>query len=118
LALLGHLQLRRNSASARGLGTTKDIRKLIGTRGDLTGRTEWLYHRTIMGEPSATEPWGWQLDGHHVVVNYFILGDQVVMTPHFLGSEARNRCEPTPESSRARSFFRRNKKLVSNLHVS
>jgi len=77
--------------SACGLGTTKDIMKLNGTLGELTGRTdeygEWLYHMTIMGEPSATEPWGWQLDGHHVVVNYFILGDQVVMTPQFLGSE-------------------------------
>ena len=40
-----------------------------------------------MGTPSATEPWGWQLDGHHAIVNYFVLGDQVVMTPHFYGSE-------------------------------
>src|SRR3982750_2261411 len=40
-----------------------------------------------MGTPSATEPWGWQLDGHHAIVNYFVLGDQVVMTPHFTGSE-------------------------------
>ena len=35
-----------------------------------------------MGEPSETEPWGWQLD-----VNYFVLADQVVMTPAFWGSE-------------------------------
>ena len=48
---------------------------------------EWLYHLTVMGEPSATEPWGWQLDGHHLVINYFVLGDQVVMTPTFMGSE-------------------------------
>ena len=40
-----------------------------------------------MGEPSATEPWGWQLDGHHAIINYFVLGDQVVMTPLFVGSE-------------------------------
>jgi len=40
-----------------------------------------------MGEPSATKPWGWQLDGHHVVINYFVLGDQVVMSPVFMGSE-------------------------------
>jgi len=40
-----------------------------------------------MGKPSATEPWGWQLDGHHAIVNYFVLGDQVVMTPLFAGSE-------------------------------
>jgi predicted nuclease of restriction endonuclease-like (RecB) superfamily len=40
-----------------------------------------------MGEPSATDPWGWQLDGHHVNINYFVVGDQVVMTPTFMGSE-------------------------------
>ena len=25
-----------------------------------------------------TEPWGWQIDGHHLIVNCFVLGDQVV----------------------------------------
>ena len=42
---------------------------------------------TIAWWPSATEPWGWQLDGHHAIVNYFVLGDQVVMSPFFAGSE-------------------------------
>ena len=46
-----------------------------------------FYFFTIMGTPSKTEPWGWQLDGHHLVINYFILGDQVVMTPVFMGAE-------------------------------
>ena len=40
-----------------------------------------------MGEPSATEPWGFQVDGHHLILNYFVLGDQVVMSPAFYGSE-------------------------------
>ena len=30
----------------------------------------WRYHGTVMGRPSATEPWGWQLDGHHAIINY------------------------------------------------
>jgi len=42
---------------------------------------------SIMGTPSATEPWGWQIDGHHLIVNCFILGDQMVLTPNFMGSE-------------------------------
>ena len=33
------------------------------------------------------QPWGWQIDGHHLIVNCFVLGDQVVMTPQFFGSE-------------------------------
>jgi predicted nuclease of restriction endonuclease-like (RecB) superfamily len=40
-----------------------------------------------MGTPSADKPWGWQMDGHHLIINYFVLGDQVVMSPVFVGSE-------------------------------
>ncbi|MEM7145266.1 MAG: DUF3500 domain-containing protein [Verrucomicrobiota bacterium] len=79
------------SLSARGLQTTQDIMKLNETlaelKNDWEGYGEWKYHLTIMGEPSDTKPWGWQFDGHHAVINYFILGDQVVMSPVFLGSE-------------------------------
>ncbi len=35
----------------------------------------------------ANEPWGWQLDGHHLNLHCFVLGDQMVMTPAFLGTE-------------------------------
>jgi hypothetical protein len=80
------------SLSAKGLKLTQDIMKLNHTLGELNNNNfreygEWLYWITIMGDPSGTEPWGWQLDGHHVIVNYFVLGDQVVMTPLFVGSE-------------------------------
>jgi Protein of unknown function (DUF3500) len=78
--------------SAKGLKLTRDIMRLNHTLGELNNNnfeeySEWLYHITIMGTPSANEPWGWQLDGHHAIINYFVLGDQVVMTPHFAGSE-------------------------------
>ncbi len=77
--------------SAKGLKLTQDIMKLNGTLAELTNNYneygEWLYFITIMGTPSDKEPWGWQLDGHHCIINYFVLGDQVVMTPMFTGSE-------------------------------
>ena len=79
------------SLSARGLRTSRDIMRLNHTLGELNGDLasygEWLYWITVMGTPSGSEPWGWQLDGHHLVINYFVLGDQVVMTPTFMGSE-------------------------------
>jgi hypothetical protein len=86
------LALLRAGLSAKGLTLTRDIMKLNETLGELNGNDfvqygEWKYHVTVMGEPSATEPWGWQLDGHHAIINYFVLGDQVVMTPFFAGSE-------------------------------
>jgi len=77
--------------SARGFQTARDIMRLEGHLSDLMDNTveygEKRYWLTIMGEPSTTQPWGWQLDGHHLIINFFVLGDQVVMTPVFLGSE-------------------------------
>ena len=83
--------LMRVSLSARGFEVTRNVMRLNETLAELADDnvflSEWLYFITIMGRPSATEPWGWQLSGHHAIVNYFVLGDQVVMTPLFLGSE-------------------------------
>ena len=74
--------LLRASLSARGYSTARDIMKLNHHLAELVQNFEeygeHLYFFTIMGTPSATEPWGWQIDGHHLVVNYFVLGDQVV----------------------------------------
>jgi Protein of unknown function (DUF3500) len=83
--------LLRGSLSTEGFQTARDVMRLNETVMEMTGRLaeygEDLYWMSIMGEPSATEPWGWQIDGHHLIINYFVLGDQVVMTPTFLGSE-------------------------------
>ncbi len=77
--------------SARGLKLTRDIMRLNETLAELSNDHEflgeWKYFITVMGKPSPTEPWGFQLDGHHCIINYFVLGDQVVMTPYFVGSE-------------------------------
>ncbi|MGB0495794.1 MAG: DUF3500 domain-containing protein, partial [Kangiellaceae bacterium] len=84
-------KLMQESLSAKGLQLSKDIMKTDQTLRELNNNNpifdEELYFITIMGKPSATEPWGWQIDGHHLVINYFILGDQVVMTPTFMGGE-------------------------------
>lgn len=77
--------------SAKGLEEVQSILKLNLTEGELLGQTnrfnEELYWFTIMGTPSKTEPWGFQFDGHHLVMNFFILGDKVTMVPTFMGSE-------------------------------
>jgi hypothetical protein len=86
------IALLQSGLSAKGLKQTRDIMRLNHTLGELNDNDfdrygEWRYHVTVMGKPSPTEPWGWQLDGHHAIINYFVLGDQVVMTPLFAGSE-------------------------------
>ena len=81
----------KESLSAKGLQKAKDIMKmeaylatLVPDYKSLGGEKYWF---TFFGTPSDTAPWGWQIEGHHLVINYFILGDQVVMTPTFMGSE-------------------------------
>jgi hypothetical protein len=85
------LGVLRAGLSAKGLEKSRAVMRLNGHLGELVNRpeeyTEFLYWLTVMGQPSDTAPWGWQLDGHHLVINYFVLGDQVVMTPTFMGSE-------------------------------
>ena len=85
------MNLMRESLSAHGLQLSLDIMKTDQTlreiNDDVLSYDEELYFFTLMGLPSATEPWGWQIDGHHLIINYFVLGDQVVMTPVFLGGE-------------------------------
>jgi hypothetical protein len=83
--------LLRESLSESGFEEAIDVMHLNETVLEMTGRIdeygEDLYWLSIMGEPSTGAPWGWQWDGHHLNINYFVLGDQVVMTPHFLGAE-------------------------------
>ena len=85
------LAMMQAGLSARGFEKSRNIMRLNGYLAELLNNFneygEGLYYLTVMGGPSRTEPWGWQLDGHHLVINYFVLGDQVVMTPTFMGSE-------------------------------
>ncbi|MFP6584842.1 MAG: DUF3500 domain-containing protein, partial [Candidatus Hydrogenedentota bacterium] len=37
--------------------------------------------------PDAEKPWGWQLDGHHLAVNFMSVNGQSSMTPMFFGAE-------------------------------
>ncbi|MFN9202831.1 MAG: DUF3500 domain-containing protein [Gemmatimonas sp.] len=79
------------SLSARGLATSAAIMKTDQTLREINRDSlsygEDLYFFTIMGTPSTTQPWGWQIDGHHLIINFFVLGDQVVMTPGVMGGE-------------------------------
>lgn len=83
--------LLQASLSARGLEQARNIMKTDQALRELNNGKEIfdeeLYYFTIMGEPSEKNPWGWQIDGHHLAINYFVLGDQVVFSPAFMGAE-------------------------------
>jgi hypothetical protein len=61
------------------------LRDYIDDYHDTLG--EYTYYFTVFGEPSASEPWGWQLMGHHVDVHCVFVGTQLVLAPVFLGAE-------------------------------
>lgn len=48
---------------------------------------ERSYNFTVFGTPSTQEPWGWQFHGHHFVMNCFVIGAQMVLSPVFMGAE-------------------------------
>lgn len=83
--------LMRATLSARGFHQARDIMRLNGLLGEVTGSVdefgEWPYFVSFFGTPSAAAPWGWQLDGHHLAVNCVVVGDELVLTPTFMGSE-------------------------------
>jgi hypothetical protein len=85
------LNVLRATLSPRGFTAARDVMRLNETIREITqsdaGYGEWLYWLSVMGDPSTDEPWGWQLDGHHLNVNCMLVGGQLVATPAFLGSE-------------------------------
>jgi Protein of unknown function (DUF3500) len=85
------LGLLREALSAAGYQTARDVMRLNKHALEITGKPEeygeWYYWISLFGAPSPEEPWGWQIDGHHLNINCFVLGDQLVLTPAFMGSE-------------------------------
>lgn len=85
------MALLKESLSPKGYQTARDIMRLNETILEITGKTdeygEWLYWLSMMGTPSSDEPWGWQIDGHHLIINYFMVNGRAVMSPVFMGSE-------------------------------
>ena len=106
LADLGHdqreaaLALMRETMSEAGYPTARDVMRLNehALRSPASPRN--TANGSIGSASSARhrrEPWGWQLDGHHLNVNCFVLGDQLVLTPV---SWAPSRCSRASASMR------------------
>lgn len=81
------------SLSAAGYERSRNIMRLNGFLGELAGAPialgEYCYQFHIFGEPSASEPWGWQLFGHHLCLTCLVVGTQMTLTPTFMGAEPR-----------------------------
>jgi hypothetical protein len=85
------LDLLRVTLSSRGSAQARDIMRLNDLLAELTGRAddygEWPYFVSFFGVPAAVVPWGFQFDGHHLAINCVVVGNEMAMTPIFMGSE-------------------------------
>lgn len=85
------LALVTASLSPRGAADVRTMMRINGFLGEVVGLegilNEFSYNASIFGEPSLTEPWGWQLFGHHCAVNCVVVDGQMVVSPVFFGAE-------------------------------
>lgn len=86
---LFHVVLR-HSLSAAGYDKTQRIIGLEKVLAELEGNPEFRdpgkYFIAFYGDPQTDDPWGWSLEGHHLSLNFTIVGKEVSMTPRFLGA--------------------------------
>jgi hypothetical protein len=51
---------------------------------------QWAYENyyiSLWGEPHKEEPWGFSFSGHHLGINLTVLGEEISLTPLFLGTD-------------------------------
>ena len=81
----------RASLSARGYRKVFDTMKMNAFLGELCNARGVMnalsYNFSLFGTPGIDSPWGWQVFGHHLVLNCFVLEGQMVLSPCFLGAE-------------------------------
>ncbi|MFD7811531.1 DUF3500 domain-containing protein [Streptomyces sp. NPDC059785] len=85
------LDVVRASLSPEGyerVTAAMELNAVLGHLVDLpTVMNAGSYWFSVFGQPDRREPWGWQLFGHHVAVNFVSVGGRHVIAPVFLGAE-------------------------------
>ena len=89
------MEVLRASLGGKGYELSRNVMRLNRFLGDLVGAPdvlgEWSYTFCLFGEPSPRDPWGWQLFGHHLVLNCFLLGNMTVNILYFAGHLLRKK---------------------------
>lgn len=82
--LLGTGLTQKGLLTATQIMTLEEILRSRG--GDPEVRNTEKYSIAIFGTPSPTKPWGWRFEGHHLSLNFSLMGDKVVGLPAFFGT--------------------------------
>lgn len=84
------LALLRAGLSDRGHAQAEAIMGLERVLFEIEGkahRDAGLYTFTVFGTPSADGIWGWRMEGHHLSVNFTLVGSNYISTtPSFFGA--------------------------------
>ena len=85
------LNVMRASLGEKGFAKARGCMRINHFLGEIVNgprvMNEYSYNFLLFGEPSLAEPWGWSLYGHHLALNCFIWGGQMVISPVFMGAE-------------------------------
>jgi hypothetical protein len=83
--------LLKSGLSERGYEKASGVMKLDSIWGEIRRSPKVFnsdyYWIAIFGMPDPVAPWGWQLDGHHLAINFVTAGGQTSMAPMFFGAE-------------------------------
>jgi Protein of unknown function (DUF3500) len=85
-ALLNSALSQRGYMKAVTIMSLDDILKEM-EQGSGPVRDPELYYVSIFGKPDAAGTWGWRIEGHHLSLNFVIVGGtNTTVTPSFFGS--------------------------------
>ncbi|MFJ2620293.1 DUF3500 domain-containing protein [Glutamicibacter sp. NPDC087344] len=103
------LELVKTSLSPEGYELAHGMMLINGFLGETVGLesilNEFSYNFAIYGTPHPTNPWGWQLYGHHCAVNCLVVDGRMTLGPVFFGAEP-NEIDEGPHQG-LRAFDRR-----------
>lgn len=85
------LALMAASLSPEGYELAHNMMLINGFLGEVVGLqsilNEFSYNVALYGTPHLSEPWGWQVYGHHMALNCLVVEGRMVISPAFLGAE-------------------------------
>jgi hypothetical protein len=85
------MKLLDAALSEKGKLKATQIITLEGVLAELeknpTFRDDGKYYVSIFGKPGDEKAWGWKFEGHHLALNYTVIGGkEVAVTPSFFGA--------------------------------
>jgi hypothetical protein len=83
-------KLLKSHLSEEGYEKVLRIIDLENVLAEISGNTDFRdpekYNIVFYGDPANDEKWAWSFEGHHISLQFTIVGDNISYTPRFLGA--------------------------------